>query len=67
MADRTGELGAALARRSFTPRHDRGQVLVDVALMLADGREAIADTDVLRHQGQVLGSGRLAADGVAHS
>ena len=42
-------------------------MLVDVALMLADGREAIADTDVLRHQGQVLGSGRLAADGVAHS
>jgi hypothetical protein len=30
-------------------------VLVDVALMLADGGQAIADIDVLRHQGQVLG------------
>jgi hypothetical protein len=38
-----------LARRSFVPRHDRGQVLTDVAVMLADGGEAIADIDVLRH------------------
>jgi Transposase DDE domain group 1 len=30
-------------------------VLVDVAVMLADGGEAIADIDVLRHQAQVLG------------
>ena len=38
----------------FTPRHDRGRVLIDVA-MLADGGEAITDIDVLRHQAQVLG------------
>ena len=53
LADRsglTGALSAALRRRSFTPRHDRGRVLVDVAVMLADGGEAIADIDVLRHQ-----------------
>jgi hypothetical protein len=30
-------------------------VLVDVAVMLAGGGEAIADIDVLRHQSQVLG------------
>ena len=59
LADRTGltsELSAAMARRSFAPLHDRGRVLVDVAVMLADGGEAIADIDVLRHQSSVLGS-----------
>jgi hypothetical protein len=58
LADRiglTGERSKVLARRSFTPIHDRGRVLVDVAVMLADGGEAIADIDVLRHQAQVLG------------
>ena len=58
LADRvglTGELSKAMARRNFTPGHDRGRVLVDVAVMLADGGEAIADIDVLRHQGGVLG------------
>jgi Transposase DDE domain group 1 len=58
LADRTGltgELSKAVARGSFTPRHDRGRVLIDVAVMLADGGEAIADIDVLRHQAQVLG------------
>jgi Transposase DDE domain group 1 len=59
LADRiglTGELSTALARRGFVPRHDRGQVLTDVAVMLADGGEAIADIDVLRHQSPLLGS-----------
>jgi len=58
LADRsglTGELSRAMARRSFVPGHDRGRVLVDVAVMLADGGEAIADIDVLRHQAGVLG------------
>jgi hypothetical protein len=58
LADRTGltgQLSRALARRSFTPVHDRGRVLVDVAVMLADGGEAIADIEVLRHQAPVLG------------
>ncbi len=58
LADRsglTGEVSAALARRGFVPRHDRGRVLVDIAVMLADGGEAIADIDVLHHQSQVLG------------
>ncbi len=58
LADRSGlrpEVSKALTRRSFSPVHDRGQVLVDVAVMLADGGEAIADIDVLRHQGVVFG------------
>jgi hypothetical protein len=59
LADRaglTGELSRALRRRSFSPVHDRGRVLVDVAVVLADGGEAIADIEVLRHQSPVLGS-----------
>jgi len=52
----TGQLSKALTRRSFTPVHDRGRVLVDVAVMIADGGEAIADIEVLRHQEPVLGS-----------
>jgi hypothetical protein len=58
LADRvelTGQLSSALARRGFTPGHDRGRVLVDVATMIAAGGEAIADIDTLRHQGQALG------------
>ena len=52
----TGALSTAMARRSFIPSvHDRGQVLTDVSVLLADGGEAISDIDVLRHQGQVLG------------
>ena len=58
LADRvglTGQLSSAMASRRFTPRHDRGRVLVDVATMIAAGGEAIADIDTLRHQDQVLG------------
>ena len=53
LADRVGltdGLSAALARRGFIPVHDRGQVLVDVATVLAAGGEAIGDIDTLRHQ-----------------
>nr|WP_083937206.1 transposase [Longispora albida] len=58
LADRvglTGALAQVLARRRFVPGHDRGRVLVDLAVMIADGGEATADIDVLRHQDQVLG------------
>ena len=58
LADRTGltdAMSAALARRSFAPRHDRGQVVTDLAVMIADGGEAISDIDVLRHQSPLLG------------
>lgn len=59
LADRVGlsaELSKAMSRRDFDPLHDRGRVLSDVAVMLADGGEAIADIDVLRHQAGVLGA-----------
>jgi hypothetical protein len=34
---------------------DRGRVLIDLAVMIADGAEALCDIDVLRHQGEVFG------------
>ena len=46
LADRVGltaELSGAMARRRFIPIHDRGRVLIDVAVMLADGGESISD------------------------
>ena len=52
----TGALSSAMARRRFTPTHDRGRVLADVAVLIAGGGEAIADINVLRHQSEVLGS-----------
>ena len=48
LADRTGltdALSASLARRGFTPGHDRGRVLVDLATMVTAGGEAIADIE----------------------
>jgi Transposase DDE domain group 1 len=58
LADRAGltdALSAALARRGRWPTHDRGRVLVDLAVLIADGGEALADIDVLRHQQEVFG------------
>jgi Transposase DDE domain group 1 len=58
LADRAGltaALSGALARRGWWPVHDRGRVLADLAVMIADGGEAICDIDVLRHQGEVFG------------
>ena len=53
MADRTvlaAELSKAMVRGNFNPGHDPDRVLADVTMVLADGGEAIADIDVLRHQ-----------------
>ncbi|MFI5898496.1 IS1380 family transposase, partial [Actinoplanes sp. NPDC051513] len=58
LADRaglTGALSAGLARTGVFPVHDRGRVLVDLAVLIADGGEAICDIDVLRHQSEVFG------------
>jgi len=52
----TGALSSAMARRGFTPGHDRGRVLTDVAVLIAGGGVAIADINTLRHQREVLGS-----------
>jgi hypothetical protein len=58
LADQVGLttcLSVALARRRFVPLHDRGQVLVEVATVLAAGGEAIADIAALRHQEELWG------------
>jgi thioesterase domain-containing protein len=59
LADATGLTGAFTdALRRLRPRgtgHDPGRVAVDVAVMLADGGEAIADLAVLRDQPGVFG------------
>jgi hypothetical protein len=56
LADRAGLTGALSAALARLVAHDRGRVLVDVAVMIADGGEAICDIDVLRHQGDVFGA-----------
>jgi len=51
IADRVGltsELSKALVRQNFTPVHDRGRVLTDLAV--ADGATTISEIDTLRHQ-----------------
>jgi hypothetical protein len=59
MADAVGltaALSAALAPTKRRRRgHDRGMVLVDLAVMLADGGETISDLAVLRNQPMLFG------------
>ena len=58
LADRTGLTGAlssALRRRGFTPVHDRGRVLADTAVLIADGGRAMSDLAVLRDQAELFG------------
>lgn len=57
-ADRTGltsALSGALHREDFDPGHDRGRVLTDAAVMMADGGNTVRGIDVLRHQADLLG------------
>ena len=67
VADVTG-LSAALSEALMSLRqrnsgHDPGRVALDVAVMLADGGEAIADLAVLRNQPDLFG--RVASDPTA--
>jgi hypothetical protein len=59
LADQLGlttALSAAMAPTKQRRRgHDRGEVLVDVAVMLADGGETISDVAVLRDQPDLFG------------
>jgi Transposase DDE domain group 1 len=58
LADRTGltaALSSALSRRGFTPVHDRGRVLADTAVTIADGGRVMSDLAVLRDQGELFG------------
>jgi hypothetical protein len=59
LADRSGltaVLSSALARRGFAPVHDRGRVLADTAVMIADGGRVMSDLAVLRDQGELFGA-----------
>ena len=52
----TNELSAAMAPTKQRRReHDRGHVLVDLAVMIADGGTAISDLAVLRDQPNLFG------------
>ena len=58
LADRsglTGGLSRALARRGFVPVHDRGGVLADTAVLIADGGRVLSDLATLRDQAKVYG------------
>src|ERR1700687_2095982 len=48
-------LSAGMRRRGFDPVYDRGQVLIDLALMLIAGGEAISDFRALAHLAPVIG------------
>lgn len=67
LAERTGlsaGLSAAMARsRQRRSAHDPGQVLVDLAVMLADGGDCVSDLKVLREQPEVFG--QVASDATA--
>jgi hypothetical protein len=60
MAEATGLTGAM--SRAMAPtvkrrrRHDPGQVLVDLAVMLADGGDCLSDLAVLRNQPTLFGT-----------
>ncbi|MFI6060873.1 transposase, partial [Streptomyces sp. NPDC051286] len=51
----TGALSAALARPGFVPVHDRGQVMVDLAVAITLGATCIRDIRLLEHQRPVFG------------
>ncbi|MBV9142928.1 MAG: transposase [Pseudonocardiales bacterium] len=58
IADRTGLTGGlsrALARRGFVPVHDRGRVLADAAVLIADGGRVLSDLATLRDQSELFG------------
>jgi hypothetical protein len=59
LADATGLIaGYSTALRPLRPRgtgYDPGRIATDLAVMLADGGEAIADLAVLRDQAGVFG------------
>ena len=59
LADELGLTEALLAAMAPTKQrrrgHDRGGVLVDLAVMVADGGEAISDLAVLRNQPELFG------------
>jgi hypothetical protein len=59
----SGFCDALVGLRQRRPVHEPGRVAVDVAVMLADGGEAISDLGVLRHQSGLFG--KVASDATA--
>jgi hypothetical protein len=58
LADRTGltaGLSKVLAKPGFSPVHDRGRVLTDVACSIAAGGVDLSDIEALRAQSEVFG------------
>ena len=58
LADNSGltdSLSRALARRGFLPVHDRGRVLGDLAVCIADGGRVLSDLGTLRDQPELYG------------
>lgn len=58
IADRTGLTGGlsrVLVRRGFVPVHDRGRVMVDAAVLIANGGRVLADLATLRDQAELYG------------
>jgi Transposase DDE domain group 1 len=58
LVDRTGlteRLSRALVRRGFVPVHDRGRVLADTAVLIADGGRVMSDLATLRDQAELYG------------
>jgi len=58
IADHTGLtaiLSKALTRPDFTPIHDRGRVLADTAVLIADGGRVLSDLATLRDQRELYG------------
>ena len=59
LADRSGltaGLSRALARRGFSPVHDRGRVFADTAVLIADGGRVLSDLATLRDQAELFGA-----------
>jgi hypothetical protein len=58
LAERSGltaGISAAMRRRGYDPDYDRGQLLVDLGLVLIGGGEAIGDFQALRHLESLIG------------
>ena len=69
LADRTGLTGGlsrALARRGFVPVHDRGRVLADTAVLIADGGSRGVGFGHSSRPGRVVRPNRVGPHAVAH-
>jgi hypothetical protein len=51
----TAGVSAAMRRPGYDPDYDRGQVLVDLGLVLLAGGQAIGDFQALAHLGKLIG------------